>query len=138
MRSATRPIQRPNPNKKNHAMPKPKPEGGLSKPISFRLSETDREAYLAKVAASGLTQSEFFRQAVLTNRTQLVARLKATPHRERLLFIFSKTSRDIEQLARQASADHERGTVSEEGYLQLLDRLQLIGRYLKATLAKVD
>lgn len=119
-------------------MPKPKPEGGLSKPISFRLSEADREAYLAKVAASGLTQSEFFRQAVLTNRTQLVARLKATPHRERLLFIFGKTSRDIEQLARQASADHERGTLSEESYMQVLDRLQLIGRYLKATLAKVD
>lgn len=119
-------------------MPKPKPEGGLSKPISFRLSEADREAYLAKVAASGLTQSEFFRQAVLTNRTQLVARLKATPHRERLLFIFSKISRDIEQLARRATADHERGTLSEESYMQVLDRLQLIGRYLKATLANVD
>lgn len=119
-------------------MPKPKTEGGLSKPISFRLSGADREAYLAKVAASGLTQSEFFRQAVLTNRTQLVARLKATPHRERLLFIFSKTSRDIEQLARQASADRERGALSEATYMQMLDRLQLIGRYLKATLTNVD
>ncbi|WP_426400884.1 plasmid mobilization protein (plasmid) [Ralstonia sp. R-29] len=119
-------------------MPKPKTEGGLSKPMSFRLSEADREAYLAKVAASGLTPSEFFRQAVLTNRTQVVARLKATPHRERLLFIFSKTSRDIEQLARQACADHERGTLSEEAYMQMLDRLQYIGRYLKATLANVD
>lgn len=119
-------------------MPKPKTEGGLSKPMSFRLSEADREAYLAKVAASGLTPSEFFRQAVLTNRTQVVARLKATPHRERLLFIFSKTSRDIEQLARQACADHECGTLSEETYMQMLDRLQYIGRYLKATLANVD
>jgi len=142
MRSATRPgcgpVQSANTNKKNHAMPKPKAEGGLSKPISFRLSHEDREAYLAKVAASGLSQSEFFRQAVLTNRTQLVARLRATPHRERLLFIFSKTSRDIEQLARQASADHERGALSEAAYMQLLDRLQLIGRYLKATLVEVD
>lgn len=119
-------------------MPKPKTEGGLSKPISFRLSESDREAYLAKVAASGLTQSEFFRQAVLTNRTQLVARLKATPHRERLLFIYSKTSRDIEELVRQANVDHARGVLSEDAYLQLLDRLQFIGRYLKATLTKVD
>lgn len=119
-------------------MPKPKTEGGLSKPISFRLTEADREAYLAKVAASGLTSSEFFRQAVLTNRTEVVARLKTTPHRDRLLFIFSKTSRDIEQLARQANADHERGALSEETYLQMLDRLQLIGRYLKATLANVD
>lgn len=132
------PAQPANTNKKNPAMPKPKTEGGLSKPISFRLSEADREAYLQKVKESGLTQSEFFRQAVLTNRTQLVARLKATPHRERLLFIFSKTSRDIEQLARQANVDHERGALSEAAYMQVLDRLQLIGRYLKATLANVD
>ncbi|MHA6896403.1 plasmid mobilization protein [Ralstonia pseudosolanacearum] len=119
-------------------MPKPKAEGGLSKPISFRLPHEDREAFLQKVKDSGLSQSEFFRQAVLSNRTQLVARLKATPHRKRLLFIYSKVSDDLTRLARQASDDHARGALSEDSYLQLLDRLQLIGRYLKATLVNVD
>ncbi|MCP1175651.1 plasmid mobilization protein [Ralstonia chuxiongensis] len=119
-------------------MPKPKTESGLSKPLSFRLPVAEREAYLSKAKAAGLSPSEFFRQAVLTNRTEVVASLKATPHRERLLFIFGKTSRDIEQLARQACDDHERGALSEEAYMRMLDRLQLIGRYLKATLANVD
>ncbi|WP_234488081.1 plasmid mobilization protein [Paraburkholderia aspalathi] len=44
---------------------------GLGKPIAFRLSDADRAVYLEKVKASGLSQSEFFRQAVLTNRTQI-------------------------------------------------------------------
>ncbi|AXV99179.1 plasmid mobilization relaxosome protein MobC [Ralstonia pseudosolanacearum] len=119
-------------------MPKSKADGGLGKPISFRLPDVDREAYLQKVRESGLSQSEFFRQAVLGNRTQLVARLKATPYRKRLLFIYGKVSDDLTRLARQASVNHARGALSEDSYLQLLDQLQLIGRYLKATLAKVD
>lgn len=40
-------------------MPKSKAEGGLSKPISFRLPHEDREAFLQKVKESGLSQSEF-------------------------------------------------------------------------------
>jgi hypothetical protein len=51
-------------------MPRAKSNGGvgLGKPIAFHLSEADRGVYLEKVAASGLTQSEFFCQVVLTTQ----------------------------------------------------------------------
>jgi Bacterial mobilisation protein (MobC) len=119
-------------------MPKPKVEGGLSKPISFRLSHADREAYLEKVRLSGRTQSEFFRDAVLTNRTQVVARPTASADRKRLLYVFNKTSNNLNQLAHRANSEHKRGKLSEATYEQLLDQLQMISRYLKATLGNVD
>ncbi|WP_233860056.1 plasmid mobilization protein [Paraburkholderia sp. HD33-4] len=111
---------------------------GLGKPIAFRLSEADREAYLAKVAASGLTQSEFFRLAVLTNRTQVIARPASSADRKRLLYVFNKTSNNLNQIAHRANAEHLRGTLSEATYDQLLVQLQIVSRYLKSVLAKVD
>ncbi|MFL6644158.1 plasmid mobilization protein [Paraburkholderia fungorum] len=121
-------------------MPKQKSNGGagLGKPIAFRLSDADREAYLAKVARSGMTQSEFFRHAVLTNRTQVIARPVASGDRKRLLYIFNKTSNNLNQIAHRANSEHVRGKLSEATYEQLLTQMQLIGQYLKATLNKVD
>jgi len=120
-------------------MKKPKAEReGLSQPISFRLTAADREAYLEKVAASGLTQSEFFRQAVLTNRTQIVARPVASVDRKRLLYVFNKTSNNLNQIAYRANAEHLRGKLSEATYVKLVEQLQMISRYLKVTLGKVD
>jgi len=121
-------------------MPRAKSNGGkgLGKPIAFRLSRADRAVYLEKVAASGLTQSEFFRQAVLTNRTQVIARPKASDDRKRLLYVFNKTSNNLNQIAHRANSEHVRGKLSEATYEQMLDQLQMISRYLKATLAQVE
>jgi len=112
--------------------------GGLGKPLSFRLSPTDREAYLAKVSESGLSQTDLFRQAVLTNRTQIVARPKASEDRKRLLHIYAKTSNNINQIAHRANSDNVQGKLSEATYEELLYQLQTIARYLKTTLNHVD
>ncbi|WP_454862587.1 plasmid mobilization protein [Paraburkholderia fungorum] len=111
---------------------------GLGKPIAFRLSDADRAAYLAKVEQSGMTQSEFFRQAVLTNRTQVIARPVASADRKRLLYIFNKTSNNLNQIAHRANSEHVRGKLSEATYEQLLTQLQLIGQYLRSTINQVD
>lgn len=110
----------------------------MGKPIAFRLTPADREAYLAKVAASGLTQSEFFRQAVLTNKTKVIARPKASADRKQMLHVFAKTSNNINQIAHRANSDHLQGKLSEATYDQLLYQLQVIARYLKASLNHVD
>ncbi|WP_233890092.1 plasmid mobilization protein [Paraburkholderia flagellata] len=114
------------------------PAKRLGKPIAFRLTDEDREAYLAKVDQSGLTQSEFFRQAVLENRTQIVARQRPTVDRKRLLFIVSRAGNNINQLAHRANAEHVKGKLTEATYERLLDELQFISRYLNATLVSID
>jgi hypothetical protein len=44
----------------------------------------------------------------------------------------------LTQIAHRANSENVKGKLSEQTYEQILDQLQMIGRYLKATLAKVE
>lgn len=110
----------------------------LTKTVSLALTEADYLAWLAKVHASGLTRSEFFRECVLTNRTQVVARPKASADKTRLLYLASKASNNANQLAHRANADHLAGIVSESTYQSILYELQTLNTFLKAWVSHVD
>lgn len=120
-------------------MPRPKKHReGLGKPVSFRLSETDFLAYQEKVQASGLTSADFFRNCILTNRTQIVAKPQVSVDRSRLLYLISKASNNINQLAYRANSDHLTGLLSDATYKAILSELDLIARYLKIALNQVE
>lgn len=110
----------------------------LTRPVSFRLTAADHAAYLAKVEASGLKPSAFFRDAVLTNKTQIVARPKASPERGRLIYLMNKASNNINQLAHRANADHLAGVVSEATYTRILAELERLARYMKSAVKDAD
>lgn len=116
----------------------PKNAERLSKPVSCRLSATDYKAYLSKVQASGLSQSDFFRECVLQNKTTVTAIQKTNPDLQRMLFLFNKTSNNLNQLAHRANSDHLADKLSEAKYAAILEELNLIARYLKATLRHAD
>lgn len=120
------------------ARPKKDDADLLSKTVSVALTEVDYAAWLGKVQASGLTKSAFFRDCVLTNRTQVVARPTASVDKTRLLYMANKAGNNINQLAHRANSDHQAGKVSEATYSALLFELQALNRYLKATAQNVD
>lgn len=120
-------------------LPKPAPTrtrlpGGAGKPIAFRLPEPERQAWLAKVTASGLTQSEFFRQAVLTNRTTIQAHSRGGADLKRLVYHFNKAGNNLNQLAHRAHGDRLAGKLNQATYESIEYQLQLIAKYLKATI----
>ena len=117
-----------------------KPADGqkLTRPVSFRLTDADHAAYLAKVEASGLKPSEFFRECVLQNRTQVVARVPTSSDKRRLLYLFNKASNNINQLAHRANADHLAGVISEDTYTRILADLHGLAHYMKAALKDAD
>lgn len=115
-----------------------KPAALLTTPVSFRLTAADHAAYLAKVKASRLNKSEFFRDCVLTNRTQVLARPRASVDKQRLTYLFNKTSNNINQLAYRANADHLEGKADHATYQAILKQLDAITAYMKATLDHVD
>ena len=120
-------------------MARPKKEADkLTRPVSFRLTEADYAAYLAKVEASGMKPSEFFRDAVLTNRTRVVAREKSSQDKARLLYLYNKTSNNVNQLAHRANSDYLAGTISEATYARILSELHTLTPLLKATINHVD
>lgn len=111
---------------------------GLRKTIAFRITPADYDAYRAKFEASGLSQSAFFREAVLTNRTQVVARPKTSADKRQLLYLFNKASNNINQLAHRANADHLAGKIGDATYRQILAELQTLAAFLKGSINGID
>ncbi|MDC6237002.1 plasmid mobilization relaxosome protein MobC [Ralstonia solanacearum] len=110
----------------------PKGDDALTERVAFRLTAGDYAAYKAKVAESGLKPSEFFRDCVLTNRTQIIARPVMDEERRQALFLLSKASNNINQLAHRANSDHAAGIIDSRTYRDVLDALNSLSGYLKA------
>ena len=117
-----------------------KPADGqkLTRPVSFRLTDADHAAYLAKVEASGLKPSEFFRECVLQNRTQVVARVPTSSDKRRLLYLFNKASNNLNQLAHTANAAELAGTVTPATYAGILAELQTLADVMKEAIRNAD
>ena len=110
----------------------------LTRPVSFRLTAADHAAYLAKVEASGLKPSEFFRECVLQNRTQVVARVPVSSDKRRLLYLFNKTSNNMNQLAHAANAAELAGTATPATYAGILAELQAIADAMREAVENAD
>lgn len=94
-------------------------------------------ALARKVAASGMTKSEFLRECVLTNRTQIVARAPASPDRKRALFVLNKAGNNLNQIAHVLNAARLDRSANGQTYESALDALEQIEVLLKAHLRHV-
>lgn len=113
-------------------------DGELTRRVGFRLSDAEYTRYLEKVAASGMSASAFFRDCVLTNRTKVIARLRTSADRRRVLFVVNRVGNNLNQIARVANEQRLEGKLSETVFIELLDELELIQQLLKAHLYRVD
>lgn len=104
----------------------------LSKTVAFRLTEDDYAAYKKKFGASGMTQSEFFREHVLTNTTQVIARPVASTDSKRAVFLLHKASNNINQLAHRANSENLAGVLSQETFNSILHQLERLNNFLIA------
>ncbi|RZI55639.1 MAG: plasmid mobilization relaxosome protein MobC, partial [Pseudomonas sp.] len=76
--------------------------------------------------------------AVLKNKTQIVARAKSSPERGRLVYLMNKASNNINQLAHRANADNLTGVISEETYACVLRELEVVSRAMKRAAFDAD
>ena len=103
----------------------------MSHTIAFRLTDGDFLRYKWKFSASGFTQSEFFREHVLCNTTQVVARPVASRDTKRAVFLLQKASNNLNQLAHRANSECLTGLVSENTYEAILDQLQQLSTFMQ-------
>lgn len=102
----------------------------LSHTVAFRLTDGDFSNYKRKFSASGLTQSEFFREHVLTNTTQVLAKPKASVDTLRAVFLLQKASNNINQLAHRANSEHLAGLLSEATFLAIVTQLGQLNQFM--------
>lgn len=104
----------------------------LSHTVAFRLTDGDFLRYKRKFAASGFNQSEFFREHVLSNTTQVVARPVVSVDTKRTVFLLQKASNNLNQLAHRVNSEYLTGLVSEHTYVAILDQLQQLNDFILA------
>lgn len=99
--------------------------------FSFRLPKSVAEWWEEKIARSGFAnKSEFFRQAVQENKTEVIARPVATRDVKRAVFLLAKASNNLNQLAHRANSDHIAGKLSEGTFTSILNQLQQLNLFL--------
>ena len=91
----------------------------LNKVVVFRLSEEDYDRYQNKVLSSGYTASQYFRDAVLDNKTNILKKDDVL----KMLYHLRKIGNNINQLAYRVNLDNFEGKVSDETYRSVLEGL---------------
>lgn len=102
----------------------------LTKTVAFRLTEADFYAYKKKFKAYHGAQSEFFREYVLTNTTQVIARPVASKDSKRAVFLLHKASNNINQLAHRANSENRAGFLSEGTFKSILEQLEQLNEFM--------
>jgi uncharacterized protein (DUF1778 family) len=119
---------------KDYAMKKPP----LSERLNFRIDKESFDAFEDKVNASGVSKSEFFRDMVLNNKTQVIERKKTTDNTKQALYLLNKSSNNINQLARAANIANQTGKISDNIYSSFLAELDNQSQLLRALLDHVS
>lgn len=105
-------------------------EERLSCLVTFRLTQRDYEAYEKKFKAAGVNKSQFFRDNVLTNKTQVVAKSSVPAVAERACFLLAKASNNINQLAHRINSANLSGALSEETFISIASQLETLNRFM--------
>jgi hypothetical protein len=123
--------------KERMARPAKSEDEKLNHTVAFRLTDGDFLRYKRKFSASGFNQSEFFREHVLYNTTQVVARPVTSVDTRRAVFLLQKASNNVNQLAHRANSEYLTGQVSEHTYVAILDQLQQLNNFMLAQTPEV-
>lgn len=103
----------------------------LEKTVAFRLTRGDFAAYEKKFGASGLTQSEFFREHVLNNTTKVYAvQRKVSLDAKQAIFLLQKASNNVNQLAYKANLAYREGKLGENTLAGILDQLGQLNSFM--------
>lgn len=119
------------------------PESKLVSAKRFRLTEADAAVLDEKVAKSGLTESEFIRQAVIHNKTEIrppIRPLKKKdmhPLAREIVYQIQKEGNNLNQIARQINTARAEGWISNSTFQNVLDDLDSIASAHRAILEEV-
>lgn len=110
----------------------------LSRSVAFRVTQRDFVAYKKKFECAGVSQSQFFRNYVLSNRTQVVAKAPSPSSAERAVFLLSKASNNLNQLAHRAHLAHLKGVLTSAELGAITDQLNLLNSFMFEQVKEAD
>lgn len=106
-------------------MPEKKPS--KSRVIHFRVSDEEFAAHAEVLAASGLTLSAYARRIWLEGQVTIT---RPSKNSDRLVFLYNKSSNNLNQLAHRINEARRGGILSEKLYIKLANHLVAIRELL--------
>ena len=97
-----------------------------------------RISYRAPRGTHLLRGHALLRLQLLLRRTQVVARVPTSSDKRRLLYLFNKTSNNMNQLAHAANAAELAGTATPATYAGILAELQAIADAMREAVEHAD
>ena len=103
----------------------------LSRNFAFRLTEEDGAIWDEKIASAGLSNSEFIREAVIRNKSEVVSAPPPNPDLLRQNYLLAALSRNMNQIAHRINSDNLVGLVTPAVYAAILEELESISSRMK-------
>lgn len=103
--------------------------------VSFRLTDEQMAPFDEQIKRAEISQSEFFREITLNANPVLV---EASKDYERLLFYYSKSSNNLNQLAHSVNLAWKKDIISQALYAKFLNELIGIRELLSAGVNNAD
>lgn len=98
-----------------------------TKYIGFRIPNDDYDIFSKKAKDANMSLTDFFKKAILNNKAVVIGK-KAPMHKDkqRLLYLYNKTSNNFNQIAHKLNSDNQKGIVTESTYSSILNELVMI------------
>ncbi|WP_232573360.1 MULTISPECIES: plasmid mobilization protein [Photobacterium] len=110
-----------------------------NKRIIFRVTENERQDFDLKVNKANTTASNLLRERVLNDNLIIVAKpAKQSKDKKQLIYLYNKTSNNLNQLAYLANSHNKAGTLTEKQHQSILANLITIRNLLKSGIDNVD
>lgn len=103
--------------------------------ISLRLTRDEFSAYEQQIKEAQLSRSAFFRKLVLSKKELINIEVKDT---KQLLYLFNKSSNNINQLALKVNYAHKKGVISDKKYTLFLNALLNISALMRKAVDDAD
>jgi hypothetical protein len=103
--------------------------------ISLRLTRDDFSPFEQQIKESQLSRSAFFRKLILSKGGLINIEVKDT---KKLLYLFNKSSNNINQLALKVNAAHKNGVISDRKYTLFLNALMNIESLMRKAVDDAD
>lgn len=88
--------------------------------------------------STGIKFSEWIREAVIGNKTQIIARQRRSSDAKRILFLANKASNNINQIAHNLNSAKQQGQLSDSIFEVVLTELQALNDFLQSAAKNVD
>ncbi|WP_332459570.1 plasmid mobilization protein [Aeromonas salmonicida] len=108
------------------------------KVVAFRLSSSDFHVFETKLASSNMKKSEFFREVFINSNVNLTVKAAPSKDHSALLFLYNKSSNNLNQLAHQVNIAHLSGAVNRAQYLKYINTLIEIRELMLAGISHVN